>query len=113
MNHITKKDRCLASAAWCAVAAQALLLSSNFLEAASAEAPEERVLRKQVEVSASVEDVWHAWTMADGIASFFAPRAEIELRIGGKYELYIKPNEPEGQREDAETQKGDRTHHGS
>lgn len=58
----------------------------------------ERVLRKEVTVKASIDDVWHAWTTSDGIESFFAPKAIVELRVGGSYELHMKADAPQGKR---------------
>ena len=98
MNRRIQHDRWLVAAASYAALGQALLLASAAAGPVAQEAPEERILRKQVEVSASVVDVWQAWTTPEGIASFFAPRAELDLKIGGKYELYINPDQPEGQR---------------
>ena len=34
-------------------------------------------------VSASLETVWAAWTTSEGLRSWYAPHAEIDLRIGG------------------------------
>lgn len=53
---------------------------------------------EEVSVPASVRDVWEAWTTARGAESFFAPRADIELRIGGRYEILFSPDMPPGQR---------------
>ncbi|UCG32867.1 MAG: SRPBCC domain-containing protein [Phycisphaerales bacterium] len=63
-----------------------------------AENTEPRILRKEVTVTASPQEVWLAWTTTDGAKSFFAPEAHIELRVGGPYELYFNPSAPEGQR---------------
>lgn len=58
-----------------------------------------RILRKEVVVKASLDEVWHAWTTPEGIASFFSPESNIELRIGGAYELYMgKIKDASGQR---------------
>ena len=40
-----------------------------------AEETKERILQKEVVVSASIEQVWHAWTTSEGMASFFAPES--------------------------------------
>jgi uncharacterized protein YndB with AHSA1/START domain len=48
-----------------------------------------RVVRKEVQVNAPVEKVWNVWTTSDGATRFFAPKARIELRLGGAYELYF------------------------
>ena len=57
-----------------------------------------RVLRKEVVVSASPDEVWEAWTTAEGITGFFAAQATVELAVGGKYELFFAPEAPEGSR---------------
>ncbi|MCU0293731.1 MAG: alpha/beta fold hydrolase [Thermoanaerobaculaceae bacterium] len=57
-----------------------------------------RTLRKEVEVKASLQDVWWAWTTLDGVRTFFAPDARIELRPGGAYEMYFGPDAPAGQK---------------
>ncbi|NNJ26081.1 sialate O-acetylesterase [Alienimonas chondri] len=39
----------------------------------------------EAEVNASVEDVWAAFTTTDGLKSWVAPLADIDLRVGGKW----------------------------
>lgn len=56
----------------------------------------ERAVRKEVQVSAAVEKVWKAWTTDDGVVTFFAPKARIELTVGGSYELYFDLEAPKG-----------------
>ena len=46
-------------------------------------------LKFQVDVQASIRDVWQAWTTREGILSFFAPDCHIELTPGGAYEMYF------------------------
>lgn len=48
-----------------------------------------RVLQREVKVNAPIEQVWNAWTTNEGATRFFAPKARIELTIGGFYELYF------------------------
>jgi len=55
-----------------------------------------RVVRKEVRVNASIEKVWKAWTTNEGATRFFAPKARIELTIGGRYELYFDLRAPKG-----------------
>ena len=44
-----------------------------------------------------VADVWKAWTTAEGIESFFAPKAaKVEPVPGGAFELWFGVNNPEG-----------------
>lgn len=48
-----------------------------------------RTLYHEIVVSAPLEDVWAAWTTTEGVNSFFTPNADVELRVGGKYEMYF------------------------
>ena len=46
---------------------------------------------------ASPEEVFRLWTTAAEIPSFFAPKAVIEPRLGGRYEMIFDPeHDPEG-----------------
>jgi uncharacterized protein YndB with AHSA1/START domain len=47
----------------------------------------ERRIDRQIVVPALRDDVWRAWTTNEGAATFFAPRTNIELGLGGAYEL--------------------------
>jgi uncharacterized protein YndB with AHSA1/START domain len=50
-------------------------------------------------VSAPVAEVWKAWTTAEGIESFWAPKAaRVEPVPGGAFELWFGINQPEGSR---------------
>lgn len=55
-----------------------------------------RVIEKEIVVDAAAQDVWSAWTTREGIRSFFAPDADIELAIGGKYEIFFNHTQPYG-----------------
>lgn len=59
---------------------------------------DDRVLYKEAIVSATAPQIWKAWTTNDGLTSFFCKKADVELRVGGKYELYMTLDAPEGQR---------------
>jgi uncharacterized protein YndB with AHSA1/START domain len=56
----------------------------------------ERAIEKSIEVPASLDDAWAAWTTREGIVSFFAPDAEIDARSGGAFHIYIDPGAPAG-----------------
>jgi uncharacterized protein YndB with AHSA1/START domain len=56
----------------------------------------ERAIDLDVQVAAPVESVWKAWTTTEGIKSFFAPDARVELAVGGPFEIYINPFAPAG-----------------
>ncbi len=50
-------------------------------------------------INAPVAEVWKAWTTAEGIESFFAPKAaKVEPVTGGAFELWFGVNLPEGSR---------------
>ena len=50
-------------------------------------------------INAPVADVWKAWTTAEGIESFFAPKAaKVEPWPGGAFELWFGVTFPEGSR---------------
>src|SRR6185436_7335622 len=50
-------------------------------------------------INAPVADVWKAWTTAEGIESFFAPKAaKVEPWPGGAFELRFGVEMPEGSR---------------
>jgi len=51
----------------------------------------ERSIDKQVEVAASLDQAWDAWTTRAGITSFFAPDASIDPRVGGAFQIYMDP----------------------
>lgn len=58
----------------------------------------EKEIRLEVNVAASREAVWSAWTTVDGVKSWFAGGANIDLRPDGAYEIFFAPNAPAGQR---------------
>lgn len=59
---------------------------------------ENKRLTWELVVPASVEEVWEAWTTADGIASWSAPAGYVDLRRGGTWEAHFNPDRPKGQR---------------
>lgn len=67
-----------------------------FAGVAGAESP--AMLRKEVVVAAPVADVWAAWSTSAGAQTFFAPRVDVELARGGRYEVWFAPDAPAGQR---------------
>lgn len=56
------------------------------------------MIRKAVIIPASVDETWQAWTTKEGVTTFFAPEALVELAVGGDYEMYFDPKQPEGLR---------------
>ena len=51
----------------------------------------ERAIDHEVIVPAKVDAVWQAWTTGDGIKTFFAPDANVDLRVDGPFEVFINP----------------------
>jgi len=56
----------------------------------------QKKIQKEVTVAAPVTEVWRAWTTQEGVLTFFARRANVELKIGGRYEMLFNPDEPPG-----------------
>jgi uncharacterized protein YndB with AHSA1/START domain len=56
----------------------------------------ERAIDKSIEVPASLDEAWAAWTTREGIVSFFAPDAKVEARVGGPFQIYIDPGAEPG-----------------
>jgi len=57
-----------------------------------------RIIRKEVIIDAPRTDVWNAWTTEDGVRSFFARYANVDLRFGGPFEMIFSLEPPEGLR---------------
>jgi uncharacterized protein YndB with AHSA1/START domain len=49
-------------------------------------------------VAAPVDDVWHAWTTDDGARTWLSENTNIELRLGGPFEILFVMENPEGKR---------------
>ena len=47
----------------------------------------DRVIRIETMIPNPIEEIWQAWTTPAGIASFFAPACNVELKVGGLYEI--------------------------
>ena len=56
----------------------------------------EKSIRVKQSVNANINDVWNAWTTEEGIKSFFAPACNLDLRVGGAYEMLWDLNEEPG-----------------
>jgi uncharacterized protein YndB with AHSA1/START domain len=59
----------------------------------------ERVLRHEGELEAPLDTVWRTLTTSDGLRSFLAPVASIDLRLGGHWEAShrasARPGDPD------------------
>ncbi len=51
-----------------------------------------KVLRHEGIVHATLAEVWRAFTTSEGLRSFAAPVAQIDLRIGGEWEASYNPH---------------------
>ena len=60
------------------------------------ENPGSRMLRKEVTVPTSLDSAWEAWTTTEGVKTFFASSAKVELRVGGPFEMYFNTDAPKG-----------------
>src|ERR1700756_5794764 len=52
-----------------------------------------RAVRVEATVDAPVSEVWRLWTTSQGAEEFFAQQANIELAIGGPYEIQFDPKD--------------------
>ncbi len=50
-----------------------------------------RAIECEVCVKTDIQSVWDAWTTSEGVITFFAPAANIELFPGGPYEILFDP----------------------
>lgn len=75
---------------------RSLLIVLLVVAAARADAPP--AIGVEGIVNAPVAEVWKKWTTSEGVASFLDTPANIELRPGGPFEIYFKPDAPQGQR---------------
>lgn len=66
--------------------------------AAGTTAAAERAVDKQIDVAATLDEVWEAWTTRAGIVAFFAPDAQVEPRVGGAFSIRFDPTAPAGSR---------------
>lgn len=56
-----------------------------------------RAIQKEVTVPASREEVWKAFATSEGVQTFFAPKANVKMELGGAYELLFDDGAPAGQ----------------
>lgn len=60
------------------------VLGHSLVASAQEEPVDEREVF-EVEIDASVDDIWTAFTTTEGLKSWVAPHADIDLRVGGKW----------------------------
>ena len=56
---------------------------------------EERILRKEILIQAPLDAVWRAWTTEEGLSSV-SQKSNVELKLGGPFELFLQLDEHEG-----------------
>ena len=59
----------------------------------TAERESARVVRVEATIDAPVSEVWRLWTTSQGAEEFFAQKANIQLAIGGPYEIQFDPKD--------------------
>ncbi len=55
-------------------------------------------LELEIDLDASVPEVWKAWTTEEGLRSFLAPACKIEIKPDGPFEIFFFPDNPPGKR---------------
>lgn len=50
----------------------------------------------EVVVKAGQDEVWDAWTTNEGVQSFFTSKTNVQLAIGGPFEMYFLDDAPKG-----------------
>jgi uncharacterized protein YndB with AHSA1/START domain/uncharacterized protein YciI len=86
--------RALAAALLLCVAGPATLVGQAAAPGATRPAP--IVVRQTVPAPRAA--VWEAWTTSAGLMGFLAPRARVELRVGGPFEVWFDPTAAAGSR---------------
>ncbi len=76
----------------------ASLMASKAPVFRAVENPTETVLRKEVVIAAPLAEIWRCWTTSEGVKSFIAADANVQLRVGGPYEWYFSMEAPAGER---------------
>jgi len=50
---------------------------------------------QEVSIQSSKELVWYAWIIEDRVTKWFAPAAHVEGKLGGAFELFFVPDNPD------------------
>ncbi len=58
----------------------------------------DKTIRTEIDLPVGIDAAWEAWTTPAGVRTFFAPGCNIDVRVGGLYEIYFDPEAPSGQR---------------
>lgn len=83
----------LMSSALAAVMAVSGSASQERSDRRAAETLSSRAVRAEATIQAPVSDVWRVWTTSQGAEEFFAQKANIQLAIGGPYEIQFDPKD--------------------
>lgn len=59
---------------------------------------EDKMIVKTKTINATTEAVWKRWTTRDGLQTFFGADNQLELKIGGAFEIYFLMDNPYGTR---------------
>jgi hypothetical protein len=51
---------------------------------------------KEAVVTVPIPQMWNTWTMIEGVVAFFAPKANLDRKVGGSYELFFDLQAPIG-----------------
>lgn len=57
--------------------------------------PDDQTIVLEKTISVSVEGAWQLWTEPRKLASWLSSEANVELKVGGLYELFWEPEHPE------------------
>jgi uncharacterized protein YndB with AHSA1/START domain len=58
----------------------------------------DRVIEREAVVDVPPAEAFRLWSTTEGITSWLVETANVDLQIGGRYELFFGPHLPEGQR---------------
>lgn len=83
----------LMSSALAAVMAVSGSATQERSDTSAAETFSSRAVRAEATIRAPVSDVWRVWTTSQGAQEFFAQKANIQLAIGGPYEIQFDPKD--------------------
>lgn len=83
----------LMSSALAAVVGVSGSASQERSDTRAAETLSSRAVRAEATIQAPVSDVWRVWTTSQGAEEFFAQKANIQLAIGGPYEIQFDPKD--------------------
>lgn len=65
------------------------------LAAPDAASESDKTIIRTATINATPAEAWRAWTTSEGMTEWWVEEADIELKIGGKFELYMLPDQPD------------------